>query len=134
MDARPRVNFQMKVGAQTTTLTVESAAPVLDTQTAAVGTTVEQAKISQLPYNFLQTLLFTPGVVPGVLGSELNYNSIGPIKVNGLREDMNSFLLDDMSDVLALEVILRDLKLIPGNVDAFVPQELLQSGQADASP
>jgi len=30
---------------------VGSTAPVLDTQTATVGTTVEQAKISELPYN-----------------------------------------------------------------------------------
>jgi hypothetical protein len=51
VDAHPRVDFQMKVGAQTTTVTVESTVPVLDTQTATVGTTVEQAKISQLPYN-----------------------------------------------------------------------------------
>src|ERR1017187_5239454 len=101
LDAHPRVDFQMKVGAQTTTLTVDSTAPVLDTQTATVGTTVEQAKISQLPYNgrnFLQTLLFTPGVVPGVQGSELNNSRGGSINANGLREDMNSFLLDGMSN------------------------------------
>ena len=101
VDAHPEVDFKMNVGAQTTNVTVESTAPVLDTQTATVGTTVEQAKISQLPYNgrnFLQTLLFTPGVVPGVQGSELNNNRGGSINVNGLREDMNSFLLDGMSN------------------------------------
>ena len=101
VDAHPRVDFKMNVGAQTTNVTVESTATVLDTQTATVGTTVEQAKISQLPYNgrnFLQTLLFTPGVVPGVQGSELNNNRGGSINVNGLREDMNSFLLDGMSN------------------------------------
>jgi len=101
VDAHPRVDFQIKVGSQSTVVTVESAAPVLDTQTATVGTTVEQAKISELPYNgrsFLQTLLFTPGVVPGVQGSELNGNRGGSIDVNGLREDMNAFLLDGMNN------------------------------------
>ncbi len=101
VDAHPRVDFHMKVGAQSTTVTVRLTAPVLDTQTATVGTTVEQAKISELPYNgrnFLETMLFTPGVVPGVQGSELNNNRGGSINVNGLREDMNSFLLDGMSD------------------------------------
>src|ERR1019366_8428609 len=101
VDAHPRIDFQMKVGAQTTIVTVGSTAPVLDTQTATVGTTVEQAKISELPYNgrnFLETMLFTPGVVPGVQGSELNNNRGGSFNVNGLREDMNSFLLDGMSD------------------------------------
>ena len=101
VDAHLRVDFQMKVGSQTTIVTVESNAPVLDTQTAAVGTTVEQAKVSELPYNgrsFLETMLFTPGVVPGVQGSELNNNRGGSINVNGLREDMNSFLLDGLSN------------------------------------
>jgi hypothetical protein len=102
VDAHPRVDLQMKVGPQTTTVTVKSTTPVLDTQTAAVGTTVEEAKISQLPYNgrqFLETMLFTPGVVPGVQGSEMNTESHGgSINVNGLREDENSFLLDGMSN------------------------------------
>ena len=100
VDAHPRVDFPIKVGSQTTTVTVESAAPLLDTQTATVGTTVEQAKISELPYNgrsFIQTLLFTPGVVPGVQGSELSDRG-GSINVNGMRESANSFLLDGMSD------------------------------------
>jgi outer membrane receptor protein involved in Fe transport len=101
VDAHSRVDFQMKVDAQSTTVTVDLTAPVLDTQTATVATTVEQAKISQLPYNgrnFLETMLFTPGVVPGVQGSELNNNRGGSINVNGLREDMNSFLLDGISN------------------------------------
>jgi len=101
VDAHPRVDIQIRVGSQSTTVTVESAAPVLDTQTATVETTVEQAKISELPYNgrsFLQTLLFTPGVVPGVQGSELNTSRGGSINVNGLREDMNVFLLDGLNN------------------------------------
>ena len=40
VDAHPRVDFQMKVGAQTTTVTVDSTGPVLDTQTATVLLTV----------------------------------------------------------------------------------------------
>jgi len=102
VDAHLRADVLMKVGSQTTILTVESTAPVLDTQSATVGTTVEEAKISQLPYNgrqFLETMLFTPGVVPGVQGSELNTSGHGgSINVNGLREDENSFLLDGMSN------------------------------------
>jgi hypothetical protein len=100
VDAHPRVDFQIKVGAQTTTVTVQSAAPLLDTQTSAVGTTVEGAKVSQLPLNgrhFLELTLFTPGVVPGTDGSE-NSERGGSINVNGLRETMNTFLLDGMNN------------------------------------
>ena len=96
-----KIDFRLQVGSQTTTVTVESTAPVLDTQSYSVGTTVEQEKISQLPFNgrhFLEATLFTPGVVPGSQGSELNDNRGGSINVNGMRETMNTFLLDGMSN------------------------------------
>ena len=76
------LDFKMKVGALTATVSVPSTDPVPDSQTATVGTIVERAKVSQLPYNgrsFHQSLLFTPGVVPGVQGSELNNNRGGSI-------------------------------------------------------
>ena len=101
VDAHPKIDFQLNVGSQATTVEVQSTAPVLDTQTYSVGTTVEQAKVSELPFNgrqFLQATLFTPGVVPGSQGSELNDNRGGSINVNGMRESMNDFLLDGMSD------------------------------------
>ena len=101
VDAHVRVDSELKVGSVTQEVKVTATVPVLDTQTATVGTTIEQSKISELPYNgrsFLQTMLFTPGVVPGVQGSELNNNRGGSIEVNGMRETMNTFLLDGMSD------------------------------------
>jgi Carboxypeptidase regulatory-like domain len=101
VNAHLKVDFQLTVGSQTTTVTVESTAPILDTQTYSVGTTVEQAKVSQLPFNgrhFLEATLFTPGVVPGSEGSELNSNRGGSINVNGMRETMNTYLQDGMSD------------------------------------
>jgi hypothetical protein len=67
------VDTQLKVGAATTTVTVEAAPPVVDSQTSSVGTTIERQKVTQLPLNgrnFLQLTLFTPGVVPGTSGSE----------------------------------------------------------------
>ena len=101
VDAHLKIDFQLKVGSQATTVEVKSTAPVLDTQTYSVGTTVEQTKVSQLPFNgrqFLEATLFTPGVVPGTQGSELNDNRGGSINVNGMRESMNGFLLDGMND------------------------------------
>jgi outer membrane receptor protein involved in Fe transport len=100
VDAHLKVNLQMRVGAQTTTVTVEATPPVLDTQTSAVGTTVESQEVSEVPLNgrhFLELTLFTPGVVPGSEGSE-NSERGGAINVNGLRETMNTFLLDGMNN------------------------------------
>jgi hypothetical protein len=47
--------------------------------------------------NFLELTLFTPGVVPGTSGSE-NSSHGGAINVNGLRETMNGYLLDGMTN------------------------------------
>jgi hypothetical protein len=102
VDQNQKIDLQLRIGSQNTTVTVEAAPPVLDTQSAAVGTTVEQTKIAQLPFNgrqFLETTLFTPGVVPGTQGSELNVSGRGgSINANGMRETMNTFLLDGMTD------------------------------------
>jgi len=101
VDQQAKVDISLTVGAANTTVTVEAAAPVLDTQSYSVGTTVEQTKVEQLPFNgrqFLEATLFTPGVVPGTQGSELNSNRGGSINVNGMRETMNTYLLDGMSD------------------------------------
>ncbi|HUI43090.1 MAG TPA: carboxypeptidase regulatory-like domain-containing protein, partial [Terriglobia bacterium] len=101
VNQQAKVDIQLKVGAASTMVQVEASAPLLDTQTYSVGTTIEQAKVQQLPFNgrhFLEATLFTPGVVPGTQGSELNDNRGGSINVNGLRETMNTFLLDGMSD------------------------------------
>ncbi|HEV2423757.1 MAG TPA: TonB-dependent receptor [Terriglobia bacterium] len=101
VDQQAKVDVQLHVGQANTTVEVEGAPPVLDTQSYSVGTTIEQTKVNQLPFNgrsFLQAMLFTPGVVPGTQGSELNNNRGGSINVNGMRETMNTYLLDGMSD------------------------------------
>jgi hypothetical protein len=100
VDAHVKIDFHLKVGAQTTTVTIEATPAVLDTQTSSVGTTVEAQKVSELPLNgrhFLELTLFTPGVVPGTQGSE-NSTRGGAINVNGLRESMNAYLLDGMNN------------------------------------
>ncbi len=95
-----KVDFQMKVGAQTTTVTVEATPLLVDTQGSSVGTTIEQAKVDQVPLNgrnFLELTLFTPGVVPGTSGSKISDRG-GAINVNGMRESMNSYWLDGLDN------------------------------------
>ena len=100
VNAHLKIDFQLKVGAQATTITVSAPPTVLDTQSSSVGTTIEQGKVQQLPLNgrhFVELTLFTPGVVPAAGGSE-NSTRGGGINVNGLRESMNNYLLDGMSN------------------------------------
>jgi len=94
------LDFQMKVGRPTTVLTVEAPAVIVDTQTSSVGTTIGQTKVSDVPLNgrqFLELMMFTPGVVPGTPGSKVNDRG-GSINVNGMQDSMNSYWLDGLDD------------------------------------
>jgi hypothetical protein len=95
-----KVDFQLKVGVQTTTINVKGTVPNLDTQTSSVGTTLEQTKVDEIPTNgrhFLELTLLVPGVVPGTSGSRISDRG-GAINVNGMRDSMNSYWLDGMDD------------------------------------
>ncbi|HEV2351049.1 MAG TPA: carboxypeptidase regulatory-like domain-containing protein [Terriglobia bacterium] len=95
-----KVDFQLKVGAQSTTVNVNAGAPVLETQTSSVGTTLEQTKVEEIPTNgrhFLELTLLVPGVVPGTSGSRISDRG-GAINVNGMRDSMNSYWLDGLDD------------------------------------
>src|SRR6266481_15600 len=45
------VNFEMVLGSATESVTVRGGAPLLDTESAAMGTVVEQRKVNELPLN-----------------------------------------------------------------------------------
>src|SRR5579862_1246473 len=95
-----KVNFQLKIGMQSTTVNVNEGAPVLETQTSSVGTTLEQTKVEEIPTNgrqFLELTLLVPGVVPGTSGSRISDRG-GAINVNGMRDSMNSYWLDGLDD------------------------------------
>ena len=94
------LNFQLKLGRPTTVLTVEASAVLVDTQSSSVGTTVGQADVSETPLNgrqFLELMMFTPGLVPGTPGSKV-YDRGGSINVNGMQDSMNSYWLDGLDD------------------------------------
>ncbi|HEY9712648.1 MAG TPA: carboxypeptidase-like regulatory domain-containing protein, partial [Chroococcales cyanobacterium] len=59
-------DFQLKVGATTSNVTVSAAAPALETATSELGTVVSPKQMNDLPLNgrnFTQLLLITPGTV-----------------------------------------------------------------------
>jgi hypothetical protein len=100
VDDKLRVDIDMTVGAVTETLSVEAAAPVIQTDSATVGNVVDNKKVTELPLNgrnFLQLNLLVPGANQGVKGSQ-NQTQGGSISVNGAREQANNFLLDGIDN------------------------------------
>ena len=100
VDDKQRVDIDMTVGAVTETLSVEAAAPVIQTDSATVGNVVNNKQVTELPLNgrnFLQLNLLGPGANQGVKGSQ-NQTQGGSITVNGAREQANNFLLDGIDN------------------------------------
>jgi hypothetical protein len=116
------LNFQLKPGSTSTTVTVTSAAPIVDTTTSSVGDVIEPKQVVNLPLNsrnFTQLALLTPGVTRGGYGSAASgvngnaetwrYGDNGgaALSVNGLRAQANNFELDglDNNDALVNTIV-----------------------------
>ncbi|HTW80547.1 MAG TPA: carboxypeptidase regulatory-like domain-containing protein [Terracidiphilus sp.] len=107
-------DFQLKVGSTSSTVTVNAAAPTLETSTSELGTVVSPKQMNDLPLNgrnFTQLLLITPGTVNlntdqnSGGGGGWNGASIGQFSfpaVNGARNRSNMFILDGANDLNTL--------------------------------
>src|SRR5262245_23815671 len=100
VDQRLRADVRMEVGNIAETVEVTAETPLIATDSATVGTVIDNRKIVDLPLNgrqFLQLNLLVPGAVPGTFGSQLSTQG-GAISVNGMREAGNNFLLDGIDN------------------------------------
>src|SRR6266436_5622810 len=94
------LNFALTLGSTSETTTVESGAPLLTTESAAVGTVVDRQFIENLPLNgrsFQSLITLTPGVVL----TKANELEAGQFSVNGQRPDANYFNVDGVSANIA---------------------------------
>jgi hypothetical protein len=91
------VDFEMQVGSTTETIEVESGTPLVNTESAAVSTLVDNRLAENSPLNgrsFASLLDMTPGVV---LTTTAAFQEQGQFSVNGQRPDANYFLVDGVS-------------------------------------
>jgi hypothetical protein len=99
-----RVDFKMAMGQVTETIEVTSEAPLLQADSAAVGTIIDAATNEALPLatrNYVQLTLLAPGAVtpkPGSFNTGNNVGDGGRPFINGNREQSNNFLLDGMDN------------------------------------
>ena len=107
-------DFQLTVGAATSTVTVTAAAPTLEFATSELGTVVSPQEMNDLPLNgrnFTELLTIMPGVANintdqnSGGGGGWNGASIGQFSfpaVNGARNRSNMFILDGSNDLNTL--------------------------------
>jgi hypothetical protein len=99
--AQAVADFRLAVGQSQQTVTVDASVTQVDTVSTAVGTTVEQRQISDLPLNgrnFTDLVALIPGVSSGSQigngGSNLLYGTQNNFSVSGTRAEGQSYLLD----------------------------------------
>lgn len=108
--------FKLAPGAVTSSVTVTSAAPLVNTTNATLGETIGANQIEQLPLNGRNSLnlaLLTPGVTQGayVENGQDTVNRFsdsggGAISVNGTRAQANNFIMDGVDNNDGLQNII----------------------------
>jgi hypothetical protein len=93
------INFALPLGAVSEIVTIEGGAPLVNTESASVGTVIDRQFVGTLPLNgrsFNTLLQLTPGVViaQAPLGS---LSPMGQFSISGQRTDANNFTVDGVS-------------------------------------
>src|SRR4029077_8165550 len=92
------INFTLPIGAASEIVTVQGGAPLVNTESAAVGTVIDRNFVQNLPLNgrsFNTLLQLTPGVLV-VPVNPLNGEN-GQYSINGQRTNANYFTVDGVS-------------------------------------
>jgi Carboxypeptidase regulatory-like domain len=102
-----RVDLALKLGSASETVQVTGAAPLLQTESSALGTIETEKRIDDLPLNgrdFIQLAYLSPGANGGQTGTNVsggvfeNERADEAISVNGLRVSNNNFLLNGIDN------------------------------------
>ena len=90
------INFELSLGSATDTVTVQSGAPLVNTESATVSTVIDHSFVDNIPLNgrsFQTLIMFAPGVVV----TPTAFDDQGQFSVNGQRADANYFTVDGVS-------------------------------------
>jgi Carboxypeptidase regulatory-like domain/TonB-dependent Receptor Plug Domain len=101
VNARQRVDVAMKVGSKTETVTVNSAADPLQTDSSERGQIIATREVENLPLNgraYADLAALVPGVRRNLLENSTDSSRDASFDVNGQRSEFNNFLLDGLDN------------------------------------
>src|SRR5712691_5109822 len=102
-----RIDFTLVVGQASQTIEVSSAAALLTTESATVGTVIEEKRITEMPLNgrdFLQLVALSPNVTYGfqapnqAVGRQGGTRATENIAIAGMRGTWNNYTLDGVAN------------------------------------
>ena len=98
------IDFALPIGSLAETVTVEGGVPLVNTESAAVSTVVDQTFVKNIPLNgrsFQDLILLTPGIVTPIPTQDfqvlLPRRQTGEFSVNGQRPEANYYTVDGVS-------------------------------------
>ena len=94
------INFTLPIGAVFEIVTVEGGAPLVNTESAAVSTVIDQTYVKNMPLNgrsFQDLILLTPGIVTQSPQTGAGLGQQGEFSVNGQRTESNNYIVDGVS-------------------------------------
>ncbi len=98
VDQAARIDFSLEVGETTDSVTVTDAAPLLQSESGALGQVVGHKKVVDLPLNgrdFTQLATLTPGALTASSTATLGGGS--RVIINGMRPSKTAFLIDGVN-------------------------------------
>ena len=107
VDQHVKIELKLETGAASETMTVVGEAPLLQTSTSELGTTVGNEQIEALPLNgrnFVNLTRTVPGVLRGIPGANIDgagslaWRASASFSANGQRPRDNNFMLDGVDN------------------------------------
>jgi hypothetical protein len=107
VDQRARIDLKLDVGSVSESVTIEAKAPLLQTSSSELGTTVTNQQIEALPLNgrnFVNLTRTVPGVLRGIPGANIDgagslaWRASASFSANGQRPRDNNFMLDGVDN------------------------------------
>ena len=126
------VNLALQVGNVNQTVEVTAAAPMLQTESPALGANLSSAQISQIPLGgqrvFTYLARLSPGVVPAEPGARDAQN--GGFSANGVRSTgENNFLINGVdNNVNVIDFINQTSFIIGPSVEAIGDMQVITNG------
>jgi hypothetical protein len=145
VNQRAQIDLDLELGLVSESLLIEGKAPLLETQSSALGSVIEEKQVQELPLNgrnFVQLATLSAGVsgagsgMRGTIMSGTRPDDLRPgteLFVNGNRESSNNYLYDGVDNNTRLTLVI----VVRPNVEAikeFKVQTNLFSAEQGRNP